>query len=99
MGVPVLAVKLVLSCPQTIFFWLRTAHGIAGKRFGGTATQPFMKLGQGDVHLPSHFTGVSTLMIGSYKKLDHSCAYTSDISGVILLLAAILFVNDMDLLL
>ena len=99
MGVPVLAVKLVLSCLQTMFFWLRTAHGVAETPFGGTTSKPFMTLGQGGGHSPSHFTGVSTLMIGSYKKLGHRCRYTSAISGVVFLFAAILYVDDTDLLL
>ena len=89
MGVPVLAVKLVLSCLQTMFFWLRTAHGVAETPFGGTASKPFMTLGQGGGHSPSYFTGVFTLMIGSYKKQGHGCCYTSAISGVVFLFAAI----------
>ena len=49
--------------------------------------------------MPSHFTGVSALMIGSYKKLEHSCSYTSALSGVVFLFVAILYVDDTDLLL
>ena len=94
-----IAVKLMLSCLQKMFFWLRTAHGVAKTPFGGTTSKPFMMLGQGGGHSPSHFTGVSTLMIGSYKKLGHGCCYTSAISGVIFIFAAILYVDDTDLLL
>ena len=99
MGVPLMAVKLVLSCLQPMFFWLRTAHGVAETPFGGTTSKPFMTLGQGGGHSPSHFTGVYTLMILSYKKLGHGCCYTSAILGVVFLFAAILYVVDTDLLL
>ena len=58
-----------------------------------------MVLGQGGGHLPSHSTGVSTLMIGPYKKLGRGCSYTSAIPGVIFLIVAILYVDDIDLLL
>ena len=38
-------------------------------------------------------------MIGSYKKLGHGYCYILPISGVVFLLAAILYVDDTDLLL
>ena len=49
--------------------------------------------------MPKHFTGVSTLMIGSYKKLGHGYSYTSATPGVVFLFAAILYVDNTDLLL
>ena len=83
-----------------MFFWLRTTHGVAETPFGGTTSKPFMTLGKGGGHSsPSHFTGVSTLMIGPYKKLGHGYCYTLAISGVVLLFAAILYADDTDLLL
>ena len=90
MEVSVLVVKQILLCLQTMFFYLRTAHGIAEKPFGDMATEPFMMIGQGGGDSPGHSTGVSTLMIGSYKKLGHGCSYTSAISGVIFSSTAIL---------
>ena len=94
-----MTVKLVLSYLKIMFFWLRTVHGVAKTLFGGTTSKPFMMLGQGGTYSPSHFTGVSTFMIGSYKKLRHGCCYTSAISGVDFLFAAILYMDDTDLLL
>ena len=44
MGVPVLAVKLVISCLQTMLFWLRIAHGITETPFGCTTSKTFMTL-------------------------------------------------------
>ena len=38
-------------------------------------------------------------MIGSYKKLGNGCSYTSAISGFVFLFAAILYVDDTELLL
>ena len=38
-------------------------------------------------------------MIGSYKKLGHGCSYTSAISGDVFLFAAILYVDNTELLL
>ena len=61
--------------------------------------KPFMILGRGGGHLPTHFTGAFTLMIGAYKKLGHGYSYTSAKSGVAFFFAAILYVDDTDLLL
>ena len=57
MGVPVLAVKLVLLCLQTMFFWLQTAVRIVEKPSGGMTTKTFIMLGKGGGHSPSHYTG------------------------------------------
>ena len=58
-----------------------------------------MTLGHRGGHSPSHFTRVSTLMIGPYKKLGYGNSYTLAISGVVFLFVAILYVDDTDLLL
>ena len=51
-GVPVLAVKLMLSCLQTMFFWLKTAFGTSKQPFCGSLDFPFLGLGQGSGGAP-----------------------------------------------
>ena len=90
---------VMLSCLQTMLFWLLTAFGMAEKPFHGTPDFPFFGLGQGAGMAPAAFTAVSTLMINAYKRQGYGCQYTSCVSQTIFFLAAILYVDDTDLLL
>ena len=98
-GVPYLAVKLVLTCLQSMYFWLRTAFGISGTPFHGTAVNPFFGISQGGGFAPPTFQAVSALMINSYKSFGHGVQYVSPVTGLIIFFAAILYVDDTDLLL
>lgn len=98
-GVSIMAIRLMLSCLQTVYFWLLTAFGVADKPFHGTPEFPFFGLGQGKGMTPGCFTVDSTLMINAYKRLGYGCHYTSCVTGVVFFLAAVLYVDDTDLLL
>ena len=98
-GVPHMAVKLVLTCLQSMYFWLRTAFGISGTPFHGTAVNPFFGISQGGGFAPPSFQAVSALMINSYKSFGHGVQYVSPVTGLIFFFAAVLYVEDTDLLL
>ena len=89
LGVPFLAIRLMLSCLQTMFFWLLTAFGMAEKPFHGTPDFPFFGLGQGAGMAPAAFTAVSTLMINAYKRKGYGCEYTSCVTQAVFFFAAI----------
>ena len=57
-----------------------------------------MGLGQGNGGAPPGFTGISTLMIRSYQKLGHGLEMQSAWSSMLFKLAAIIFVDDSELL-
>jgi hypothetical protein len=97
-GVPLLAIKLVMLTLQTMSFWLLTAFGESKQAFGGTTDNPFFGISQGGGWSPSAFAIDSTLMINAYKRLGHGCNYISAITGTIFFFAAILYVDDTDLL-
>ena len=97
-GVPHMAIALVLTCLQSMYFWLRTAFGISGTPFHGTTVNPFFGVAQGSGFAPPTFQALSALMINSYKSLGHGVQYVSPVTGTILALAAILYVDDTDLL-
>ena len=84
---------------QSMSFWLRTAYGVAKKPFGGTLLKSFMGLGQGNGAAPPAFLVLSVLMINAYKEMGHSCVYTSCITRIVFVLAAIIYVADTNLLL
>ena len=97
-GIPPNAVKLVLTCLQTMSFWLRTAYGTAETPFHGTEVDPFFGIGQGSGLAPPTFQAVSTLLINGYKSLGHGVRFQSAVTGMILFFAAILYVDDTDLI-
>jgi hypothetical protein len=79
-------------------FYLRTGYGVSQQGYGGTADDPSMGLGQGNGMAPSGFQSVSTLMINTYRRLGHASDFCGAWSGLIFCLAAILYVDDTDLL-
>ena len=58
-----------------------------------------MGLGQGCGGAPQSFFSASVLMINSHKRVGHGTQYLSCLSGVLFFLAAIVYVDDTDLLL
>ena len=66
--------------------------------FGGTSAHPFMGIGQGAGSSPGGFSTISTLMISAYKSKGHGCQLHAIWTTLALMLAAILFVDDSDLL-
>ena len=97
--VPLAAIVLSLSVLQTMTFFLRTGYGVSKAGFGGTASDPTFGLGQGNGMAPSGFTSVSTLMVGSFQRLGHASSFCGAWSGILFALAAIIYVDDTDLLL
>ena len=99
-GVPQLAMSVILTCLQTIFFWLRTAFGFSSNPFHGhgTTDNPFSGLAQRSQFAPSTFQAVSTLMINSYKSMGNRCIYVSLVTVTIFAFSVILYVDDTNLL-
>eukprot|EP00984_Skeletonema_dohrnii_P032634 scaffold27078_cov77-Skeletonema_dohrnii-CCMP3373.AAC.6 len=58
-----------------------------------------MGIGQGCTPAPPGFNAVSTLLINAYKKMGHDLEFRAGWSDVVASLAAILYVDDTDLLL
>jgi hypothetical protein len=93
-------IKVMLSVLQTMKFFLRTGFGDSATfQFGGTPDDPCGGLGQGNGAAPPAFTAVSTLLILAYVSMGHGVQVESAISGVLFTIAAILYVDDTDLLL
>ena len=63
-----------------------------------SSDDPFLSLLQGSGMGPWVFMSVSTLIMKGYKLLGHGCKYVSPMTLPVFVLAAILFVDDMDLL-
>ena len=91
-------VAMMLYVLQTMKFYLRTAYGQSESSYGGTKEDPTMGLAQGNGAAPPGFLAVATLMINAYKRLGHGVDFITPWTGDAFYLAAILFVDDSDLL-
>ena len=98
--VPVTSVVLMLTVLQSMTFHLRTGYGVSQAGYGGSPEDPTFGLGQGNGAAPPGFTTVSALMDNAYKRLGHAATFCGSWSdGILFCLAAILYVDDTDLLL
>jgi hypothetical protein len=91
-------VKVMLSVLQTMRFFLRTGYGDSERSYSGTRDNPLGSLGQGNGAAPPAFTAVSTLLILPYVNMGYGVEWESAVSGALFTIAAILYVNDTDLL-
>jgi len=91
-------VAMMLYVLKTMQWFLKTAFGQSKTSFGGTWWDPLMGLGQGNGAAPPGFLVVSTLMINVYHRLGHATEFVGTWSRDAFMLAAVLYVNDSDLL-
>ena len=97
-GVPLMMVKVMLSVLQTMRFFIRSGFGDATESYGGSEVDKMGGLGQGNGAAPPAFTVVSTLLLMAYINMGHGVKINSAISGILFTLAAIIYVDDTDLL-
>jgi hypothetical protein len=91
-------VAMMLTVIQKMSWHLRTTFGQSETPFGGTTADPSMGIGQGSTAAPPSFTSQSTLMMNAYKTLGHGAEMISAWTGDLFKLAALLYVDDSDLL-
>ena len=89
----------MLIALQIINFWLRNAYGDADSSFGGTRERPYMGLGQGSGGSNPGFILTAAPMISTYKRKKIHAEMESAWSVLLMILAAIVYVDDMDMLL
>ena len=83
---------------QTMELCLRTGFGESSRSFGGTIEDPMMGLGQGSGAGPPSFSVLSGTIVNAYKRLGNCALLKSSITARIFLLAAVMYVDDADLL-
>ncbi len=79
-------------------FFLKTGFGMATKSYGGTAQNPFMGLSQGSGASPAAWSAISTVIVTAYRLKGFGAIFRAAWSGLCLALAALLYVDDADLL-
>ena len=84
---------------QLMQYFIKSGFGIANTpSFGGTISSPLMGLGQGSGAAPMGMRCIVSLVDMSYKRLGHGMKTQMSISERIFILAAIIYVDDTDLL-
>ena len=97
-GVPKHFVGLMLLSMQSMGWFLRTGFGLSDTPFRGSDDSPMMGLGQGSSAAAPAFSVTSLLQTRAYHRLGHCEPMYSAWSGMLLLLAAVIYVDDTDLL-
>ncbi len=93
-----LMVAMMSYVLETMNWFLKTAFGQSKTSFGGTKWDPLMGLGQGNGAAPPGFLAVCTLMINVYRRLGHGTEFVGAWSRDAFMLAAVLYIDDSDLL-
>jgi hypothetical protein len=79
-------------------FFLKTGFGLATRSYGGTESRPFMGLAQGSGASPAAWCAISTVIVHAYKSKGFGAGFYSVMSRAFLSLAALLYMDDTDLL-
>ena len=91
-------VAMMLYVLKTMQWFLKTAFGQSKTSFGGTKCDPSMGLGQGNGAAPPGVLAVCRLMINVYRRLGHGIEFLGTWSRDAFMLAAVLYIDDSDLL-
>jgi hypothetical protein len=96
--VPLEYILTYLGTMAEMQFHLRTGFGRDEEGFKGTVGHYFGGLGQGSGGAPSAWQVVSGLMLGAYKRAGYGVEMQMSWSAFCFVVAAVLFVDDCDLL-
>ena len=98
MGVEREFIQCYLRCIQRMRYYLRTGYGLATSSYGSSQDSKCMGLTQGSGASPGVWTAVSTVIVGAYKHQGYGAHLVGGWSQESINLAALLYVDDTDLL-
>jgi hypothetical protein len=97
-GIPKSSIRILLTTMQMMQYVLRTGFGESTESYGGTTTAPNSGLGQGSGASPPRFLALSSLIVNAYRRMGHGARITSSYTRRLFHLAAVMYVDDTDLL-
>ena len=98
MGVPVEGIQAMLEAIQEMKYFLQTAYGDS-KTFASSRIEvKFQGLCQGNGAAPAGWAVISITVLRAHKKKGHGATFMCPVSKVKFSLAAVLFVDDCDLI-
>eukprot|EP00957_Ditylum_brightwellii_P119134 9087784-Ditylum_brightwellii.AAC.1 len=97
-GMPQHVIVLLLFILRVMSFNIRTGHGDSTNCYGGTWDDPFQTLCQGSGSAPGLWLGASSVLVTFLHDRGHTTEVVATLSGICLLLVALIFVDDTNLL-
>ena len=97
-GIPQPAINILLETMETMRFFLWTGFGESKQSYGGTHEQRLAGYGQGNAASGPGFTALSSLIVKAYLREGHGAQIYSSYYTRLLLLAAVMYVDDTDLI-
>jgi hypothetical protein len=97
-GIPMSAVRVLLSTMQTMQYVLKTGFGESAESYKGTDASPNLDLGQGSGASPPGFMALSSLIVNAYRRLGHGTKILSSCTACLFHLSAVIYVDDTDFL-
>jgi hypothetical protein len=96
-GIPKSAIQVLLTSMQTMQYVVKTGFRESASSYGGTSLNLYSGLGQGSGASPPAFMG-SLLIENAYCRMGHGARIRSSYVSRLFFLAAIMYVDDTDLL-
>ena len=97
-GVPEEAIESMLTAIEEMKYFLRTAYGDSRDFVGSTIDVKFQGLCQGNGAAPAGWAVISITVLQAHKQKGHGAKFVCPISDLSGHLAAILYVDDTDIL-
>jgi hypothetical protein len=97
-GIPKSAIRVLLMSMATMQYVLKTDFGESVNSYGGTSLSPNSGLGQGSGASPPAFLALSSLIVNAYCQMGHGAWIRSSYLSRLFILAAVMYVDDRDLL-
>ena len=98
MGVPIEGVAAMLEAIQDMKYFLRTAYGDSKDFANSRIEVKYQGLCQGNGAAPAGWAVISITVVRAHKRKGHGATFLCPVTGVKFLLAAVLFVDDCDLI-
>jgi hypothetical protein len=97
-GIPKESVRLILMEMQTMQFFLWTGYGQSAERYGGSIEDRTLGLEQGNAAAGPRFMALSAQIVNAYLRNGHGSRKITSYTFCLLVLAAVLYVDDTDLI-
>jgi hypothetical protein len=97
-GIPQLVINILLKTMKTMRFFLWTGFRESKQSYGGMHKQQLARYGQGNAASGPGFTALSSLIVKAYLRDGYGAQIYSSYYKQVLLLAAIMYVDDTDLI-
>ncbi len=98
LGILIEAVQVLLLTMQTMQYFLRTRFGESTKSYGGSMEDRMQGFGQGNTAAGPGFLAISAQIVNAYLRDGHGSRTLTSYSHRVLTLAAMLYVNNTDMI-